>query len=417
MSWKTILNSKEKVFLFLILLPVVAFIIRIQFYLCIIITFLLIVFIIYCLIFKKNIVLRYPHEYIIIENIWLYLPYKVFVEIPVSRSYLTVYYFLETLKKSSKINKTHVLSLIVALFFLFLFRLTFLLIVGFTYYVALKTADCVKIYFELKDLNYENNNAWIQTLIINIFLVDFIFEHVCMLKIHLNSSAEKEKITLNPEYFEFFKFKDIGLLFKALIPNNDINHKFLFIKHFKNSRGHYYGIYTNYDNSKMAGSNFTHTPTFTIKNKNNQIEQQENLIGIKPNIKGENKINYITPVHEIDYKNSVISSVSYKELFMLQKHNSLLLLTLLFSSDKSILIYNDSYYRPSNMSIFNYAKYYNFPVYKNILYYEQFKLSNSEFLKTDEGKLLFEQLKFFLISNPSFYTKLSKNSFFNKFDN
>lgn len=382
---------------FIIFIPLIFYIIKIQFYIgFIFFTFYILYF--SCFFFIKSpFNIECKETYLNTSHIYRYALYNIFIQIPKSYGYFffyqTLLFFNKTVKYENKFSYLNILIFTVMFFIIFIYKYTFLFIVGYSYLSIIISSNFTIIIFRLLNFKYENNKAVIETLIINCII------NYC----DMINKVEKLKISYNEDFILKFNFYDkiFSILKNFKKPEliiNSINDK-----NFKKNIDviYYNNHFTATQQSikykdKNISTNYTSNKEFNIiySEKNNEKLLKQIILDNpkNPNFIGENKANYLTPPHEINFDVSKIKNFPKKYLIksnelkedafnhLLKNKNSLVL----YSENGIILKKEDA------PNLVEYSKEYELPIYNQIKNIIEFEKINENYLNTEKGKQEFQ---------------------------
>ena len=211
------------------------------------------------------------------------------------------------------------------------------------------------------------------------------------MKIYLNIND----VTFNPVNWDLLKnsnFSKTDLLKKLIIKNSSIYNLYI--------NNHFYFGYPSFSKKNyFVCTNLTSSSHLMVKNSINEFYSKKLEIGFNPNLTGQIKFNYFTPIHECNLNNEIINSIPKN---IIQKMNSFSHTAenyILFNFREPLFIYENKEFIEKKISIFECCKNNNYIILEKLKSLDEFEHLNKEFLLTKEGENCYNLIKQSILYN------------------
>lgn len=386
-----IFNEKKKIICFLLFLPITYYLVKIQIYVVIFfVLWYLILFIIFYKLLKSQLTISCEEAPLNTSNLSNYVILNTFIFIPKAKAFIIVYNFLFFIfKKKEKLNFSIFFILSLVFLVIYVFKISLILITGYTFLSISVTSDFVINLFNTLTWNYESKKAKYQHILINCFLnnKDTV------------GKADEMKIIINngdvffnmiQKFYQLFsKFKNLELL----------GNNYLDIKdniYVGNINNHYNCLVesTKYPDFNIS-KNVTSSLFVNSLDENGIISKIECRDGFWPNIKGQNKGNFLSPSYLLDKKSSIVKELQSGQNIKLSTFLNRAYLSIIFDKDQKMTFFKDGkLHSDSNTpSVKEFCYDSKIPVTDSIKKIEEFEKVNSEVLNTKEGREAYNVIK------------------------
>ena len=393
---KKIFSSVKKTLVFITILPLVYYLVKIQ--ICVGTIYLFFyfgAFTFFHIFLKTAYIITCGAMKISIKRLTLYTIFRLLILIPRAKSFLLVYNFLSFIYKSEKsLGNRLSPNEYLLLFFIFaismILKLSIPLLCGYSYITLLVASRFVIKLFSIIEFTYPAD-------------IKIIYQHIllnCFSDIEYSIGvADGKRIILDKSNITFngkksidnfanllTKTKNIDLLHNVV--NAPILDKFKFIFY----KGHYtYGIKSTSVPDKYAGVNCTSKAAIKAYNTGNDRFEYVNCIAkTKPNLKEKDEFCYVSSFYEMENFNS-------KELGYIKEdivENMILNLPsitlaialncnekILFSNDKRLEI------RDNSCTVLDFLKKNDFEITSEIIKYSDYISINRDYFSNPEKKM------------------------------
>ncbi len=410
-----IFKNPKMLISFLVLLPFIYYIIKIQ----IIIGFIFfiwyfIIFLIFYNFLKTNYEINCREISINFSHIFRYTILNTFLFVPKAKAYIIFYNILYIIwNKKEKFNFLNTIFIFIIFFIIYLIKLSIVLLIGYTFLSLFITSNFIIKLFKLLSRNFENKKAMFQHILIN----------CCLNSVDSVGKAEEMNIIIKNKNI-IFNMIDIFKNFFEKIKNPELFWKAYYKKFYNIEIGYYNKHFTFIINSKKyndknLSKNLTSSEKINVKNINNENIKYICKDSYKPNLKGEEKINFLTPTYELDMESSQIGVIKdiNTELKMQTFMNNVQASILNNKCEKIIYSKNDIFIEKQNVpTIEEYANEYKLDITDCINNLTKFEKINEECLNTPEGVVTYTLIKQWM-KNTQTNTNKIKDELINRYSN
>ena len=382
-----IFSDYKKVIVFFIILPIVYYLIKIQIFFCIVFTIYYIICFLNVYSIKSKDIIECKELELNPTYIYRYSTYNLIIAIPKAKAFLLVYNIIENIFIKNKNDIFFYITILSILIVNLIYKISFLFIFGVSYISIIICSETVIKFFNTINLNYDTKKALIQTVLINCFILSSdSIANADEKKIII----EKNNIIFNSEIFMKIFLNKVK---KSELFDEAVNSTIRTVSAYVNNHYTYIQHSIKYKDKNIANN-------FTSKNyiKVWSLEGEKKIplkTGYKPNIMGDDKNNYLTPNYELDLKNFFISEINENKSIKLNNFKKAAENHMLLSKDEQILNSNkDKFtYDKNALTITEYSKKYELPIYENIKKINEFENLNKDYFNSNEGKIEYEIAK------------------------
>lgn len=396
-------KNKNMLIMFLILLPIVYHIIKIQILFGVIFCiFYLSIFILYNNILKSNHIINCKEVELNTKYMYRYSFFNIFLFVPKAKAFFLIYNFLNIIINSKmKKNEKIFLSLI---FFIisFFIKIYILLIIGYSFLSIITTSNLIITYFETTSWKYESQKAKNQHIIMNCLLdnKDSVGE-VDNIRIIIKNN----EITFNADKFTKYFLSKVASpekIQKAFTPEKGN----IFSKKFVNDHFSWSISSPKFANKNLT-KNKTSSPKINVIKEDKSVEKVECSDKYNPRLDGKDKTDYLTRSYQLKKEDTIIKEVPENIRINMQNeskyvHNSMID----DKNEKMLFSENGKFYSKENSpTVEEYTKDAKIPIYEKIKLIKEFEENNEKYLSSEEGKKEYEIYKNIIKGN-----KNNKNS-------
>lgn len=382
-----IFSDYKKIIIFFMILPVIYYLIQIQFLFCTIFIIYYVLCFINVYFLKSNDIIECKELELNPIYIYRYSLYNIIIAIPKAKAFLFFYSLLENIFMKNKKDLLFYFTLILILILNILFKISIIFLFSVSYLSILVSSETIIIFFNIIYLNYNSKKALIQTILINCFILSS--ESIAIAD-EKRIIIEKDKIVFNSNNFMRMFLNKVK---RPELFNEAFNSAPKTVSAFINNHYTYIQQSFKYKNKNIA-NNFTSNNE--IKAVGLEGNKKITLKGEhKPNVMGDNKPNYLTYNYELDLNNSSIHELDESKLVKMNSFKKAAENHIITSKDDQMLNCdrNGFKYNKNATKVSEYAKEFKLPVHKDIEKITEFEKLNENYLNSDNGKAEYEIAK------------------------
>lgn len=364
--------------LFFLFLYPIYYIIKIQIIIGILhFTFFIFIFVVFYLLLKTEYSFQCKELPANTSKLGLYSFLNVFLFVPKAKAFIYFYNFMFYIfnkDKNVSNNNSNYTNIIISYtifltIFLIIYMLKFslLIIFGYSYLTLYVCSQFTLKIFNIFTYKFVSKKAMYQTILINCFMdnVDTVG--------YANELAliiSKDEIIFNMKSFLtnfFFKVKNPELLKKAYEVNKGVYNTAYINNHYN------FNISSQRYPDKCIAKNLTSSSKIKVIDENNVITNIKCPHSYKPNLKGVNKENFITPAYIMNKNNVVVGELDKNSLVKMNEFSKQIQASFLCEKDKRLILYEDYqwYDNSNNPTLKEFCKEYKLPLDEKIEFLQQ----------------------------------------------
>jgi hypothetical protein len=168
--------------------------------------------------------------------------------------------------------------------------------------------------------------------------------------------------------------------------------------------------------NENVSTNKTHSPVIIAKNEEGGVNKIELKGAFNPNLKGENKTDYLTPNYKLDEKTTIIKEFPKNMVEKVNQFGKNAYAFTINNKDEKLLNSENGKFlmKKDAPTVSNYSKECGISIYDQIKACDEFERANKDYLLTFQGKQNYEIFKKYQQQNPG--KNVFKDNFFSDND-